>query len=102
MNRGEIWWGELPDYGRRPYLVLTRQAAIPVLKSLLVVPATRTIRGSPTEVKLDTEDGMPAACAFNFDNVLTIPKWGLTEMICRLSLLRLEEVCRSLKIASGC
>ena len=27
MNRGEVWWYELPDVGRRPGCVLTRQAA---------------------------------------------------------------------------
>ena len=50
VNRGEVWWAEHPDAGRRPYLVLTRQAAIPVLNRVLAVPATRTVRGIPTEV----------------------------------------------------
>jgi len=44
VNRGEVWY-ELPDAGRRPGLILTRQAAIPVLNAVLVAPATRTIRG---------------------------------------------------------
>ena len=45
-RQGEVWWAEHPDAGRRPFLVLSRQAAIPVLHSVLAVPATRTIRGS--------------------------------------------------------
>ena len=52
MNRGEVWWLEHPDAGRRPVCVLTRQAAIPVLTSVLVAPATRTIRDIPTELRL--------------------------------------------------
>jgi len=30
-RRGEVWWGEIEDVGRRPFLVMTRTAAIPVL-----------------------------------------------------------------------
>ena len=59
MNRGEVWWVEHPDVGRRPACVLTRDAAIPVLRAVLVAPATRTVRGIPTEVALGPDDGMP-------------------------------------------
>lgn len=37
-RQGEVWWAELPDAGRRPVLVVTRDAAIPVLRTLLVAP----------------------------------------------------------------
>lgn len=102
MIRGEVWWAEHPEAGRRPFLVLTREAAIPVLGRVLAVPATRTIRGIPSEVVLDTEDGMPERCALSFDNVTTLPKALLTERICRLGPDRLAEACRALTIASGC
>jgi mRNA-degrading endonuclease toxin of MazEF toxin-antitoxin module len=36
-GRGEIWWGEAPDTKGRPYLVLTRDQAIPVLRTIFVV-----------------------------------------------------------------
>ena len=39
------------------------------LNEIIVVPATRTIRGVTTEVVLTVDDGMPAACALNFDHV---------------------------------
>lgn len=67
MNRGEVWWYELPDLGRRPGCILTRQAPIPVLNALLVAPATRTVRGIPTELTLGVEDGMPYDCALSFE-----------------------------------
>ena len=102
MNRGEVWWAEHPDAGRRPFLVLTRQAAIPVLQRVVAVPATRTIRGIPTEVVLDVEDGMPERCALSFDNVTTLPKALLTERICRVGVDRLSDACRALRIATGC
>ena len=71
VNRGEMWWYELPELGRRPGCILTRQAAIPVLNAVLIAPATSTIRDIPSEVRLGTDDGMPADCALSFDNLLT-------------------------------
>ena len=102
MTRGEVWWAEHPDAGRRPFLVLTREAAIPVLHRGVAVPATRTIRGIPTELTLDVEDGMPERCALSFDNVTTLPKSLLTERICRLGADRMAEICRALAAATGC
>lgn len=102
VARGEIWWVEHPEAGRRPFLVLTRQAAIPVLNSVLGVPATRTIRQIPTEVVLDKADGMPEECALSLDNVTTVPKELFNARITRLSIGRMSEVCRALSLASGC
>ena len=102
MNRGEIWWVEHPDAGRRPACILTRQAAIEVLTSVLVAPATRTVRGIPTEVALSADDGMPADCALSFDNLTTVPKSLLTERIGALPESRRDELCRALRAATGC
>ena len=102
MNRGDVWWVEHPDAGRRPACVLTRQAAIPVLTSVLVAPATRTIRDIPTELALTRSDGMPDDCALSFDNLATVPKALLTERITRVPEARLDELCDSLRAATGC
>jgi len=102
MNRGEVWWLDHPDVGRRPACILTRQAAIPVLGALLVVPATRTVRDIPTEVPLGREDGMPDDCALAFDNLGVVPKALLTERITRLAPDKLAEVCAALDIATDC
>lgn len=102
VNRGEVWWVEHPEAGRRPFLVLTRQAAIPVLHSVLAVPATRTIRAIPTEVVLDGTDGMPEECALSLDNVTVLPQALFRERIARLSVDRMSEVCRALSLATGC
>ena len=102
VARSEIWWVEHPDAGRRPFLVLTRQAAIPVLNALLSVPATRTIRQIPTEVILDEADGMPEECALSLDNLTLVPKELFRSRITRLSVDRMSEVCRALALASGC
>ena len=102
MNRGEVRWAHHPDSGRRPFLVLTRQAAIPVLHSVLAAPATRTVRDIPTEVLLDEQDGMPTACAISLDNLTLLPKSMIGERICRLSPPRMQEVCAALGVATGC
>jgi mRNA interferase MazF len=102
VNRGEVWWMEHPTAGRRPACVLTRQAALPVLSAVLVAPATRTVRGIPTEVTLGPEDGMPDECALSFDNVTAVPKSLLTERITELGPAKLAELCAALNVAAGC
>lgn len=102
MRRGEIWWVAAPTAGRRPHLILTRDAAIPVLNSIIAVPATRTVRGIPTEVALGREDGMPDECALTLDNLRTVPKEYLERRICELGPETMERVCRALGHATGC
>ena len=102
VNRGEVWWVERPDAGRRPHLVLTRDAAISILGSVIAVPATRTVRGIQTEVELGPEDGMPDRCALTLDNVRAIPKAFFVEPICTLGLERMVSVRRALGHATGC
>ncbi len=82
MHRGEVCWAELPaPVGKRPVLLLSRDAAYTVRTSVTVAVITRTIRHIPVEVPLGKEDGMPATCVVNLDNILTIPKSRLTERI---------------------
>jgi len=102
VNRGEIWWVEHPEAGRRPACILTRAAAIPVVNAVLVAPATRTTRGIPTEVPLSRGDGMPADCVLSFDNVTTVPKALLTARITTVPDERLGELCTALAAATGC
>jgi mRNA interferase MazF len=102
VNRGDVWWVEHPEAGRRPACILTRQAAIPVLTSVLVAPATRTVRAIPTEVRLGPDDGMPADCALSFDNLATVPKALLVERITTVPEARRDELCSALRAATGC
>jgi mRNA interferase MazF len=102
VGRGDVCWVEDPNGGRRPFLVLSREAAVPVLNRLIAVPATRTMRGIRTEVVLDERDGMPAECALSLDNIRTIPKEFFRERITRLSIERMNDVCFALVLAAGC
>lgn len=102
MTRGEVWWLEHPDVGRRPACIVARANAVPVMNRVLVAPATRRARGIPTEVALGPDDGMPAECVLSLGNVQPIPKAMLTERITRLSIARMREVCRALGVATDC
>jgi mRNA interferase MazF len=102
VSRGEVWWVEDPAAGRRPHLVLTRTAAVPVLNALIAVPVTRTARGLPTEVPLGPDDGMPVECVLSLDNTAVMPKSYFRDWICTLGPERLESVCRALSHATGC
>lgn len=101
-RRGEVWWAELPEVGRRPFLVLTRDVVIPVLAAVVCAPVTRTVRGIPSELSLTPDDGMPETCAASFDNLYTVPKVMMTERICSLTLGRRLEMCRALRVAVDC
>ena len=101
--RGEVWWCELPDIGRRPVVVLSRDAAIPRLRRTLIGPCTTTIRGLPSEVVLEPgEDPVPRRSAINLDSVESVSTGVLVERLGRLSDLRMEQVCAALAVAVDC
>jgi mRNA interferase MazF len=102
MRQGEIWWSEQPDEKARPYLVLTRPRAIPVLHSVLVAPVTTRVRGLAAEVHLSSADGMQTECVANLDNVKTIRKAHLTRLAGALSPGRWHEVCAAMRAAIDC
>jgi mRNA interferase MazF len=97
-----VWWGEAADEKGRPYLVLTRDEAIPVLGTILVAPVTRTVRGIPTEVPLGSEEGLPSEGVATLDNVLTFPKAMLIRRMGVLAPSRREEPCEALRAAVDC
>jgi mRNA interferase MazF len=102
VARGEVWWSESPDWGRRPVLVLTRDPVAERLSSVLAALVTTVQRNIPTEVAIDEADGMPRSCVVNLDNVATVPAAFLTERATRLGPDRMAEVCRALAHATGC
>jgi mRNA interferase MazF len=101
--RGEVWWCELPRAGRRPVVVLSRDAAIPRLRRALVGPCTTRIRGLPSEVLLEPgEDPVPLPSAVNLDAVETVSIARLVERLGRLSDERMRQVCAALEVAVAC
>ena len=102
MRRGEIRWYTFasPDK-RRPVLLLTRDSVIDGLNEIIVVPATRTIRGIASEVVLTSDDGMPTACALNFDHVALARRDRIGSVVTNLPSARWAEAERALLIACG-
>jgi mRNA interferase MazF len=101
--RGEVWWCELPEIGRRPVVVLSRDAAIPRLRRTLIGPCTTTIRGIPSEVRLEPEeDPIALTSVVNLDSVESVSVGTLVERLGRLGDDRMRQICRALEIAVGC
>src|SRR2546421_10822390 len=101
--RGEVWWCELPTVGRRPVVVISRDAAIPRLRRALVAPCTTTVRGLPSEVVLDPgQDPVPRQSAVNLDSVESVSIAILVDRLGRLSDERMREVCTALAVAVAC
>lgn len=102
-RRGELWWCEPPEVGRRPVVVLSRDAAIPRLRRVLVAPCTTTIRGLASEVVLDPgDDPVPLESAVNLDSIESVSVALLVERLGRLSDARMQEVCAALAVATDC
>lgn len=102
-GRGEVWWCELPDVGRRPVVVLSRDAAIPRIRRALIGPCTTTIRSLPSEVVLEPrEDPVPRRSAVNLDSVESVSIAVLVQRLGRLSDRRMDQVCEALAVAVDC
>src|SRR5881296_4343458 len=101
--RGEVWWCELAEIGRRPVVVLSRDAAIPRLRRTLVGPCTTTIRGLPSEVLLEPgDDPVPRTSVVNLDSVESVSLKTLVERLGRLSDERMLQICKAVDIAVAC
>ena len=101
--RGELWWCELPEIGRRPVVVLSRDAAIPRLRRVLVAPCTTTIRALASEVVLEPgEDPVPRRSSVNLDSVESVSVAVLVGRLGRLADARMREVCGALAVAVDC
>jgi len=93
MRRGEIWWASIPaPAGRRPVILVSRDAAYAVRSSVTVVEVSTIVRGIPSEVALSRRDGLPKRCVANADNIVTIPKQWLTSQIASLRRAKLEAL----------
>ena len=81
--RGEVWWCEMAEIGRRPVVVLSRDAVIPRHRRALVAPCTTTIRG-------------------NMDSVESVSVAILVERLGRLADTRMRQICGALAVAVDC
>ena len=100
MKRGEVWWANLPPpAGKRPVLLLSRNAAYAVRSLVTVAPTARTVRNIPAEVPLGPADGLPQPCVVNCDSIVTISKALLAERITVLGPVKLAAVNAAIRFA---
>lgn len=100
MRRAEIWWAELPSpVGNRPVVILTREAVLHSIGSIVVALVTRTVRGLPTEVVLGRQQGLPMRCVANLDNLLTVPRDRLKRLMGACDARKVQEINQAIKEA---
>jgi mRNA interferase MazF len=93
----------LPEIPRRPVVVLSRDAAIPRLRRVVIAPCTTNLRGLASEVVLEpADDPIPKRSAVNLDSIESVSVGSLTQRIGRLGDDRMEQVCQALKVAVDC
>ena len=103
LSRGDVHLCRFaPPDKQRPVLVLTRDSAVSHLSTVTVAPISSTIRGVPSEVMLDIDDGMKGPCAINLHNAVTVSQERLGRRIARLGAGRMHDVCMALRFSLGC
>ena len=86
----------------RPVLILTRDSALRYLSTVTIAPFTSTVRGVPSEILLDEDDGMKHRCAVNLHNAVTVSQKRLGKRVAQLSARRMSELCTALRFSLGC
>jgi mRNA interferase MazF len=103
IGRGDVRLYQFaPPDKKRPVVVLTRGGAISYLSTVTVAPITSTIRGVPSEVVLNDEDGMKVPCAVNLHNAVTVSQERLGKRVAQLRSSRMDEICAALRFSLGC
>src|SRR5216684_6178261 len=98
LARGDIrLYRFAPPDKARPVVVLTRDSALRYLSTATVAPITSSIRGVPSEVRLDEEDGVKRPCAVNLHNAVTVSQQRLGRRIAHLSTQRMTQLCSALR-----
>jgi mRNA interferase MazF len=103
VSRGEIWLYafESPDK-RRPVLVLSRQKAIDLLRTIVVAPITSAAHGAPSEVHVGIDEGLKHESVVNLDQVQTVDQKRLHHFVGTVGPEKMTAVCQALLIATGC
>jgi len=75
MKRGDVWLVDLgPRAGKRPAVILTRDAVIPYLNKLTVAEITSKGKGYPTEIDIGLKANLKKRSFVHVDNIQTFLK----------------------------
>lgn len=100
MNRGDVYDADLP-IGPHPVVVVTRDSAIPILRSVCVAVVTSTIRDAPTEVLVGRNEGLTRDSVVNCDDLVTASKSILGRLRGSLGPEATHRLDDALRIALG-
>lgn len=99
-RRGDIWWGDFADAGRRPAVIVTSDALLPRLTNVTVVTLTTRVRGVNTEVAFSREEhGLDEDSVANCNNIITVPKASLIAYISHADLDAMNAIADAIHIA---
>ena len=102
MNRGDVWMLDLGGRaGRRPALIVTRQAVIPHVNKLTVAEITSSGKGYPTQVAIGQQANLPKESYIQLDNIQTVAKTRFEKYIGTLDSATMRTVARKVILALG-
>jgi mRNA interferase MazF len=102
VTRGEIWWASLPEpSGRRPVVLLSRNAFYKTSAHIVIAEITTAIRLLPSEVALGKGDGLDRSCVINTAQLWTIRQDEIDAQITSLSASKLAALDTALSYTLG-
>jgi mRNA-degrading endonuclease toxin of MazEF toxin-antitoxin module len=102
VNRGDVWQLDLGGRaGRRPALILTRQAVIPHLNKLTVAEITSSGKGYRTEVALGQKANLLRESFVQLDNIQTIAKSRFLKYLGSVDAVTMATVSRTIVLGLG-
>jgi mRNA interferase MazF len=100
VNRGEVWEVDLgARAGRRPVVILTRQAVITHVNKVTVAEVTTRGKGYPTEVAIGQAANLRRESFVQLDNVQTVSKTRFVKHLGALNSDTMRMVGRKLILA---
>jgi len=100
VNRGDVWEVDLGGRaGRRPVVVLTRQAVIAHVNKVTVAEVTTKGKGYPTEVAIGQAANLRRESFVQLDNVQTVSKARFVKHLGALHPEMMRTVGRKLVLA---
>jgi mRNA interferase MazF len=100
VNRGDVWEVDLGGRsGRRPVVVLTRQAVIAHVNKVTVAEVTTKGKGYPTEVAIGQAANLRRESFVQLDNVQTVSKTRFVKHLGALNADTMRSVGRKLILA---
>lgn len=87
---------------KKPSVVLPRDSPVSYLSTVTVAPVTSTIRGVPSEVVRNEDEGMKTPCAVSLHHAATVSQNRLGKRVAQLRSLGMNESCVALRFSVGC